>query len=162
MFEKGQAIVHPSHGAGIVLDIHTMNFDGEEQPYYRIELLHGGMLMIPTGQAEGVGCRHVTDHKTIFNVLMDTPAKLDSNYRSRQADLDKKLRSGDACQIAEALRDLAWHSQENKLSTRDMKYRYKARQFLSTELAVQLDNDVDSAGERLDGVLEEALSSMVS
>ena len=159
MFEKGQGIVHPMYGGGVIIDIQAVQVGEIASQYYRIDLINGGILMVPTELVEEAGLRPVMDSEAIFDVLSAEPIELASNYRSRQARIKKKIKSGDPIQIAEALRDLAWRARAKKLSSRDMKLRFKARQLLCSELAVHFDANMHEAADQIDCVLAQCIES---
>ena len=63
IFQIGDKIVHPMHGAGIVDGIVERKLNGVVRSYYSLKLPVGGMLvMIPTDTCDDIGglrrCRH--------------------------------------------------------------------------------------------------------
>ena len=62
MFQVGDKIVHPMHGAGVIDSIVTKKVNGVVREYYILKLPVGGMLvMIPTSNSEEIGVRPVVD-----------------------------------------------------------------------------------------------------
>ena len=60
MFQVGDKIVHPMHGAGIIDSIVQKKVNGVVRDYYILKLPVGGMLvMIPTANSEEIGVRPV-------------------------------------------------------------------------------------------------------
>ena len=60
MFQVGDKIVHPMHGAGVVDSIVAKKVNGVEREYYIMKLPVGGMLvMIPTENSAEIGVRPV-------------------------------------------------------------------------------------------------------
>lgn len=58
MFQVGDKIVHPMHGAGVIDSIVTKKVNGVVRDYYILKLPVGGMLvMIPTSNSEEIGVR---------------------------------------------------------------------------------------------------------
>ena len=56
MFQVGDKIVHPMHGAGIIDSIVTKKVNGVVRDYYILKLPVGGMLvMIPTENSQEIG-----------------------------------------------------------------------------------------------------------
>ncbi|MCF8002187.1 MAG: CarD family transcriptional regulator, partial [Halanaerobiales bacterium] len=48
MFDKGDRVVYPNHGAGTIVDVEVKEILGEEKKYYIMELPIGEMrVMIP-------------------------------------------------------------------------------------------------------------------
>ena len=60
MFQIGDKIVHPMHGAGVVDEIVTRKVNGVLRDYYSLKLPVGGMLvMIPTENCGAIGVRSI-------------------------------------------------------------------------------------------------------
>ena len=60
MFQVGDKIVHPMHGAGVVDSIVRKKVNGVVREYYILKLPVGGMLvMVPTEHSEEIGVRPV-------------------------------------------------------------------------------------------------------
>jgi RNA polymerase-interacting CarD/CdnL/TRCF family regulator len=117
-FKVGDAVVHPIRGAGVVTDIEELRRDGGNKAYYKIELLshvHTN-LMIPVKDAAARGLRRAIRQSRlnrVWQVLRDTPDKLPTDHKKRQALLERRLVSGDLIQVVEAVRDLAWRQHKN-------------------------------------------------
>lgn len=161
LFKEGDAIVHPSHGAGRITGIKSWEVGGVERQYYSIELISDhGTLMIPVDQAEETGLRRATiDPSDLYKILNEEPNELDSDHRKRQSELAERIRSGDAILVTEALRDLAWREQIDSLTERDQKLKAEAEQLVIGELALQPDLDLDSAAEELHQQLQKAIEA---
>ena len=60
MFQVGDKIVHPMHGAGVVDSIVQKKINGVVRDYYILKLPVGGMMvMIPTENSQEIGVRPV-------------------------------------------------------------------------------------------------------
>ena len=59
MFNIGDKIVYPMHGAGTIDSIEEKDILGERQAYYISKMPGEGKVMIPTDKAETVGGRKV-------------------------------------------------------------------------------------------------------
>jgi CarD family transcriptional regulator len=160
-FKEGDAIVHPTHGAGRVIAIEMWEVAGVERQYYSIELINDhGMLMIPVEQADEAGLRHaISDPGTIYAVLNEEPHELDSDHRKRQARVSDQIRSGEALEITEALRDLAWRERTDSLTERDQKLKSEAEDLIIGELALQPDLNRESAAEELHKHVTDAMDA---
>lgn len=162
-FKKGDAIVHPTHGAGRIVAIETWEVAGIERRYYSIELINDhGMLMIPVDQADEAGLRRaVSDPKTIYAVLKKEPHELDSDHRKRQARVSDQIRSGEAQEITEALRDLAWRERTDSLTERDQKLKSEAEDLIVGELALQPDLNRETAAQQLHEQVTDAMNAHI-
>ena len=120
-FTTGDAIIHPTRGAGVIEHIVERTRQGNAEPYYRIRLLgqRGTMLMIPTSVAGKLGLRSaisLSDVTRLWRVLLSTPKSLPDRYKELRQFLEDKLGTGDIFQIAEAVRDMAWQHRKTHLS----------------------------------------------
>nr|MBN1228284.1 hypothetical protein [Anaerolineae bacterium] len=161
MLKKGDAVVHPDHGAGVLGDMQTWQVSGVERRYHCVELINGkGTLCIPVDQVEEAGLVPIPDDTSpIIDVLDDEPQELDKDYRKRQANLLAKVHSGDIALVAEALRDLAWRKRDTRLSGGDTRLKDEAQEMLAGVLALQLGQDVDAALEQLTLALEQSIEN---
>ncbi len=158
--KKGDAIVHPSRGAGIINEIKEMTIGDATRKYYNIELISGGTLMVPIDQAEEAGIQPVSDEfEIIVEVLSDQPEELNDNFRQRQARMNNLISSGNAAQVAQALRDLAWRNHCSRLSTGDLRLMSRAKSFLVSIMAVKPNLDFESAQQRLDTLISNNIDS---
>ena len=69
MFNIGDNIVYPMHGAGRINAIEEKEILGEKQQYYVIEMPGEVMVMVPTAKAESMGVRSIIDKQSANNVL---------------------------------------------------------------------------------------------
>jgi RNA polymerase-interacting CarD/CdnL/TRCF family regulator len=101
MFKKGDPIVHPRHGAGIVADVQMWEMDSVERRYYCIELSSGqGMLMVPVDQAEAAKVRS-GDPKLVAQALRDLAwREHDTSLTSRDMQLKAEAQELLASELA--------------------------------------------------------------
>jgi RNA polymerase-interacting CarD/CdnL/TRCF family regulator len=140
MFKVGDAVVHPTRGAGIVIDVEELRRRGDTEPYYNIDLLAPAdtILMIPVNGAESQGVREAIQRShlgKVWHVLQEDPEKLPSNYRTRHKLLNDKLYTGDILKVAEAVRDMAWRRRGEGLTTRGRRIYKKGMRLLAGEIA---------------------------
>lgn len=58
MFQIGDKIVHPMHGAGVIDRIEEKKVNGVVRSYYVLKMPVGGMMvMIPTENSKEIGVR---------------------------------------------------------------------------------------------------------
>jgi CarD family transcriptional regulator len=140
-FKTGDAVVHPLRGAGIVISVEERQWHGHKHLYYRIRLLDqpGTRLMIPTSAAKERGLRHAISQSNMnemWCVLGAAPNILPNDHKERYQLLEDKLHTGDAFQVAEVVRDMAWRLQRKGRLTTVGKRRYKEGiRFLAGEIA---------------------------
>jgi CarD family transcriptional regulator len=157
LFNIGDKVVYPMHGAGIIEAIEEKEILGERQKYYVMRMPIGDMkVMVPLNNVENIGLREVVDHSTVDKVLermkkRDIKDTLNWNRRYR-ANLDK-MRSGDIYEVADVVRSLMVRDEEKGLSTGERKMLENAKQILISELALARDLDEAAAFKLIDGIL---------
>ena len=74
VFQVGDKVVHPMHGAGIVDSIVQKKVDGVVRDYYILKLPNRSMVvMIPTDSSDEIGVRPVVDREQADRVLAAIP-----------------------------------------------------------------------------------------
>ena len=73
MFNIGDKVVYPMHGAGTIVSIEEKEMGGDPEDYYIIKMPVGGMkLMVPTSKVEKIGIREVSQKSQadkVFEIL---------------------------------------------------------------------------------------------
>jgi len=157
VFNVGDKVVYPMHGAGVVEAIEEREILGEKRTYYIMKLPIGDMkVMIPTGSVGGVGLREVIDSnqvKQVFQVLKAQRSKMSSNWNRRYRANLEKIKSGDIFEVAEVVRNLSIRDREKGLSTGERKMLDNARQILVSELVLAQGIDEDQAVNQVEEML---------
>jgi CarD family transcriptional regulator len=140
MFDVGDKVVHPIHGAGLVMGIKKQDLLEQYHRYYVIDLaVDDRTLMIPVSNAEEIGLRSISQQPALSQVwhTLGAAAKtLLDDYKQRQERIEEKLKTGDAIRVAEVIRDLSARKREDHLTSFDTKLLERAQQFLSSEVAL--------------------------
>jgi CarD family transcriptional regulator len=163
-FTTGDAIVHPTRGAGVVERIVERTWQGNTELYSRIRLLgqSGTMLMIPTSVAEKLGMRCAisrSDMRRLWCILLATPGNLPDDHKELQQFLEGKLGTGDIFQVAEVVRDMAWRQRETQLSATIKQLYEEGTRLLVGEIAATRDIEFADADIQFRARLREHLSS---
>lgn len=138
MFDIGDKVVYPMHGAGIIEAIEEREVLGEIRRYYVLRFSIGEMkIMVPISSVKEIRLREVIDTgsvERILKILSDSTCTMTTSWNRRyRANLDK-MRSGDAFEIAEVIKNLALRDKSKGLSTGEKKMLDTARQILISEL----------------------------
>ncbi|MDO4919259.1 CarD family transcriptional regulator [Kocuria sp.] len=157
VFEVGETVVYPHHGAATIEEIKTRTVKGEEKMYLRLKVTQGDLMIeVPAENVDLVGVRDVVDEdglKQVIAVLQAQDAEEASNWSRRYKANLEKLASGDVLKVAEVVRDL-WRRDRGKgLSAGEKRMLTKARQILTSELALAKKIDEEEAEKRLDDIL---------
>ena len=118
MFNIGDKVVYPMHGAGIIEGIEEKNILGEKQDYYIIKMPGEVKVMVPTAKAEDVGVRDIIDSNTaskVFKVLETNSTEMSMNWNKRYRDNMEKMKSGDIYEVADVVRNLSFKQKEKGL-----------------------------------------------
>jgi CarD family transcriptional regulator len=156
-FEVGDRVVYPHHGAAVIERRETKEAFGVEREYLVLRLSFGDMVvMVPADGADEVGLREVIaddEVEEVFAVLRKKEARMPDNWSRRFKNHEEKLKSGDAYQVAEVVRNLSQRDRENGLSAGEKRMLGKARQILVSELTFAIDASPEEAEAKLDEVL---------
>ena len=139
MFNVGDKIVYPMHGAGTIESIEEKNILGEKQSYYILKMPGEVKVMVPIAKAEDIGVRNVVDRETagkVFNLLENDTTEMSMNWNKRYRDNMEKMKSGDIYEIADVVRNLSFKQKEKGLSTGEKKMLVNAKQILVSELVL--------------------------
>lgn len=151
MFNIGDKIVYPMHGAGVIDSIEEKDILGQTQAYYILKMPGEVKVMVPIEKAEQVGVRNIIDKTSadkVFNLLSQDETEMDKNWNKRYRDNMEKLKSGDIYEIADVVRNLSFKQKEKGLSTGEKKILLNAKQILVSELVLAEQSNKDEV-ERL-------------
>ena len=150
MFNIGDKIVYPMHGAGTIDSIEEKDILGEKQSYYILRMPGEVKVMVPIKNAEQVGVRSIIDKGSadkVFKILEQDETEMNKNWNKRYRDNMDKLKSGDIYEIADVVRNLSFKKKEKGLSTGENKMLTNAKQILVSELVLAEQSNTDEMEE---------------
>jgi CarD family transcriptional regulator len=157
MFNIGDKVVYPMHGAGVIESIEEKEISGERLRYYIIKLPMGEMkAMVPLNKVNEVGLRQVIDECEIlrvFEVLKSESTNMPMNWNHRYRANLEKIKSGSIFEVAEVVRNLATRDRQKGLSTGEKKMLENARRILLSELVLAKDDTESKMVEIIEGYL---------
>lgn len=140
MFQVGDKIVHPMHGAGIVESIVSKRVVGVMTDYYVLKLpLRSMVVMIPTQSSEEIGVRPVVERGVadyVMDTLVDLEVEVITNWNRRYRENMTKLKSGDLLLVASVVKGLMQRDCVRCLSTGERKMLAAAKEILISEVAL--------------------------
>ena len=140
LFQIGDNIVYPMHGAGIIKAIEEKEISGEKQQYYVIKMLISNMqVMIPTGKILSSSIRPVTDIISlihIINIFHHGESDRLLPWKQRYKVNTDKIKTGKIQECTEVVRDLMRMKKEKALNTSEKKMLDNAHEFLISELGL--------------------------
>ena len=158
MFNIGDKVVYPRHGAGVIEGIEEKAVLGEKSKYYVIRIALGDMsVMVPIDKMEAQGIRYITSKDRIadiYGILSGETSCMCKNWSKRYRDNDTKIKSGDVFEIAEIVKNLTSADREKKLSTGEKKMLESASRLLASELMLILDEPIDKVEEIVHGLIK--------
>jgi len=140
MFQIGDKVVYPMHGAGVIESIEEKEILGEKRSYYVMRIPLGDMkVMVPIDSVKEIGLREVIDEdgfKRVINILKDHKSPMSANWNRRYRANMEKIKSGNIFEVAEVVRNLMLRDREKGLSSGEKKMLDYARQILISELVL--------------------------
>ena len=160
LFEVGETVVYPHHGAATIEEVKTRTVRGEEKTYLKLRVSQGDLTIeVPADNVDLVGVRDVVGKEGlehVFDVLRAEYTEEPTNWSRRYKANLEKLASGDVNKVAEVVRDLWRRENDRGLSAGEKRMLAKARQILVSELALAKKLEEEEAEKLLDKVLDEA------
>ncbi|MFA5028779.1 MAG: CarD family transcriptional regulator [Candidatus Methylomirabilota bacterium] len=139
MFRVGQKVVYPTHGVGRIEAIEQKEVSGNLQSYYILRILGTDMtIMVPTGNAERVGLRHLIGVKEVpkvMEILRKKDVEISPNWNRRFKDNLERIKTGSLYEVATVLRKLVLLQRERNLSFGEKKMLENVRQLLVSEIS---------------------------
>ena len=157
MFDVGDKVVYPHHGAGTIVSKETRIVLGSAREYLTIKILHNDMTVnVPCENAEKVGLRWVIDQQmveVVVKALSGGSTEMPKNWNRRFKHNRDKMKTGDILVLAEVVRNLSLRDHEKGLSTGEKQMFVKAKKILASELMYAKDMTEEEAAAWLDDVL---------
>ncbi|ACL74726.1 CarD family transcriptional regulator [Ruminiclostridium cellulolyticum] len=140
MYNVGDKIVYPMHGAGVIESIEEKEILGKTCSYYVMKIPIGDLkVMIPTNNITDIGIRDVisvSEADSVFDFLKNGQHEIPSNWNKRYRENMVKIKSGDIFEVADVVRGLMQREKEKGLSTGERKMLSSAKQILISELVL--------------------------
>jgi CarD family transcriptional regulator len=150
MFQKGDKISYPMHGAGIIESVEECTVLDETRRYYVLRFAEGDIkVRIPVESAEKSGLRQIITADECMKVMesFKEPENVPecSNWNRRNRENLEKMKTGNVFEIAAVIRSLLRRETRRNLSSSEKKMLGTSMQILASELALakgQKDEDV--------------------
>lgn len=157
MFQIGDKVVHPMHGAGIVESIVQKKVNGVVREYYVLKLpVRAMVVMIPTDNSEEIGVRPIVGREQADRVL-DAMARIEvnmtENWNRRYRENMERLKSGDLLEVARVVKGLMLRDGARGLSTGERKMLHSAKEILISEIVLSQSSSYEAVEERINTAL---------
>ena len=157
MFDVGDKVVYPHHGAAVIVKREEREDFGERREYLVLRLAYGDLtLKVPADNTDEVGLREVINDEEVeevFAVLRKKEARMPANWSRRYKNHVEKLKSGDIYQVAEVVRNLSIRDKDKGLSAGEKRMLTNARRILVSELTFAIGVSEEEAEARLNAEL---------
>jgi CarD family transcriptional regulator len=104
LFEVGETVVYPHHGAAKIEEIKMRTIKGEEKMYLKLKVAQGDLTIeVPAENVDLVGVRDVVGKEGlqhVFEVLRAEFTEEPTNWSRRYKANLEKLSSGDVIKVA--------------------------------------------------------------
>ena len=161
LFNIGDKIVYPMHGAGVIVEITQKEILGDISDYYILKMPMGQMkISVPVHKIKDLGIRNVMDKEKaeeVHRVLEKSVEEEDENWNQRYKDNLEKLRTGDIIEITEVYRSLYLLDSVKGLSMAEKKILNAAKKMLISELALVEDREAKEIELQITTLLDEEL-----
>lgn len=140
MYQVGDKVVHPMHGAGVIDSIVQRKVSGHVQEFYLLKLSVGNMVvMVPTDNTGEIGMRPVvsdTRAEELMSEMEDIEVDMTQNWNRRYRENMVRLKSGDLLEVARVVKGLLRRDSQRGLSNGEQKMLHTAKQILISELVL--------------------------
>ena len=157
MYQVGDKVVHPMHGAGIIDSIVQRKVNGVVKDYYLLNLFDGNMMvMIPTDNTNEIGVRPVVsgqEASKLLQAMENIQVDMTQNWNRRYRENMSRIKSGNLLEVARVVKGLTSRDHDRGLSTGERKMLHTARQILISELMLAQSLPYEAVEERVDRVL---------
>lgn len=162
MFKKGDKIVYPVQGVGIIDLIEEKEFKGEIQPFYNIHLLNNSLkVILPSNRVNDTNIRLISDDTTLSDILNNIPsltlsleAVKEISSKDRLEYNNNKMRAGTLRDFMEVLINLSQVKTKHSLNASESQMLSNSRKFLVSEISLIRDISKDEAEDLLDSSLQ--------
>lgn len=161
MYNIGDRIVHPLHGAGTIDGITTRNINGADLEYYILKLPTNNMtLMVPVATSEKIGIRNIISLKRaeeLFALMSTTKIEENTNWNKRYRENAAKIKSGDLNEVVKVIKALVFRDMTHGLSTGERKMLHSAKQILISELVLVMNVTYKEIEHKIDMIISDSL-----
>ena len=140
MFQIGDKIVHPMHGAGVIEGVVEEKISGSRVQFYVFKMPVSGLtLKIPTANTQMIGVRSIhaaSEIETVIRKIPQLSVDMKANWNHRYRENMERIKSGDLMQVAGVIKALMHRDSERGLSNGERKMLHNAKQILVSEVVL--------------------------
>lgn len=157
MFNVGDMIAHPMHGAGVIDGIEEKKINGMTRSYYVLKIPVGGMIvLIPIDSTEAIGVRPIVTNDAAEKIISSIPGietDMTQNWNRRYRENMLRIKSGDLLEVARVIKGLVQRDNDKGLSTGERKMLHSAKQILISEIVLSQHSTYEEIEVKINAVL---------
>ncbi|USO01366.1 MAG: CarD family transcriptional regulator [Alphaproteobacteria bacterium] len=161
LFNSGEYVIYPAHGVGIVKDIEKQTVSGFDIELLVIDFDHERMTVrIPVAKAKTAGLRSLSTQKEMrdaIRVLNQKGRVKRTMWPRRAQEYEAKINTGSPTMLAEVLRDLYRHDDQNEQSYSERQMYLSALTRLAKEYALVENVESELAVKTLENRLQKKI-----
>ena len=130
MFQVGDKVVHPMHGAGVIDSIVREKISGKAMDFYVFKMPISGTLKIPTENSTAIGIRAIKTRSEIEEVIARIPklgVDMTANWNHRYRENMDRLKSGDLDEVSAVISRVKRRRSAVSMAVPPPYSRYRAR-----------------------------------
>lgn len=140
MYNVGDKILYPPHGAGVIEAIEERVVLGKKQSYYIMRIPYEEMtVMIPKEGSAEIGVRYIisdAEAKKVLEAFRTEQVMEDDNWNRRQRENVVKLKSGNIYEVLSVVKALMIRERTKGLSTSERKMLNMSRRIMISEIVL--------------------------
>ena len=154
MFQVGDKVVHPMHGAGVIDSIVREKISGKATEFYVFKMPISGLtLKIPTENSSAIGVRAIKSADEIIERIPALGVDMTSNWNHRYRENMDRLKSGDLDEVSAVIKALMHRDSTRGLSNGERKMLHIAKQILVSEIVLAEDVEYPAAESRVNAAM---------
>jgi CarD family transcriptional regulator len=138
VFQKGDKVVYPTHGAGVIEGLEYKNVDGQDLTYYVLNIPIGNLrISVSAKNAENLGIREIMPRDLLIQTISQVrylPVHMSDNWNQRYKDNMAKIKTGNLLEVCEVFRNLRLREKGRSLSSAEKKVLSTAKQIILSEI----------------------------
>lgn len=138
MYSKGDKIVHPMYGAGVIDNIEEKLVDGKSKPYYVLKIpVNDLKVSVSVNNANSLNMRPIHEKTKLMDIIAKAefkPLAPSENWNVRYKENVIKVKSGKIEEVASVLKYLSSKERNRSLSTIEKKMMGSAKQIILSEI----------------------------
>lgn len=138
MFEIGDKVMYPMHGAGVIVGVEEREILGEVRKYFVLQVSKKNIkVLLPLDNLENTGIRNIVSEKEadeVIDFFCHVTEEDNFNWNKRYRDNIDKLKSGKIRDVAYVTKTLLLRDQRKSLSNAERKILSNAKSVLLSEL----------------------------